>query len=203
MKSVRSVFVSLVAAALLLAVTRASAADAPPAPTVIESAGPGEMVSTETETTFTFRDKVVVSGTNLKLTCELLVVVAKRAGDPNATLGKQENFKSLVATGGVRILQSDREATCDRAEIFPGEDKVVLSGNLKVRALDDSFVQTGPRGTLYRGQKRVVIESPRIVLPPLKDLGYEKEPEKPAPKADAEPRATEPAITLPNLGAPK
>lgn len=103
------------------------AAEAPPPPTIIESAGPGEMVSTDTESTFTFRDHVVVTGNNLKITCDLLVVVAKRTGDPAATLGQQENFKSLVATGHVRIVQGDREATCGRADVLPREDKVVLT----------------------------------------------------------------------------
>src|SRR5215212_5323177 len=95
----------------------------PPVPTVIDS-GSAEMVSTEKETTFTFRNGVTVTGTNLKMTCDHLEVVARRSGDPAATFGKQENFKSLVATGNVYIVQSDREASCDRAEVIPGDDKV-------------------------------------------------------------------------------
>src|SRR5688500_17130447 len=113
--------------------TAAAKAPAPapatsPVPTVIES-GSAEMVSTEKETTFTFRNGVTVTATNMKLTCDHLEVIARRSGDPSATFGKQEDFKSLVAIGGVRIVQSDREATCDRAEVFPGDDKVVLTGN--------------------------------------------------------------------------
>jgi lipopolysaccharide export system protein LptA len=151
-------------------------------PTVIES-GSAEMVSTEKETTFTFRNGVTVTGTNLQLTCEHLEVVALRSGDPAATFGKQENFKSLVANGNVRIVQNDREATCDRAEVFPGEDKVVLTGNPKVRSLDGQYEASGPKMVLHRGERRAQIISegdarPRISLPPLKDLGYEKETEK-------------------------
>src|SRR5688572_6805188 len=123
------------------AVKMSSAATTPAiplAPTVIES-GSAEMVSTEKETTFTFRNGVTVTGTNLKITCENLEVIARRTGDPTATFGKQENFKSLVATGNVHIVQSDREATCDRAEVFPGDDKVVLTGNPKVRSTDGQY----------------------------------------------------------------
>lgn len=161
------------------------------APTVIKSDA-AEMVSTATTTTFTFRNHVVVTGTNLKITCDELVVVANRTGDPTATVGKQNKLQSLVATGHVRILQNDREALCDKAEVLPGEDKATLSGHLVVRALDGSFVQTGERGTLYRGQRRVVIEGtpgnrPTITLPPLQDLGYGKEPTKPAPGQTATP----------------
>jgi lipopolysaccharide export system protein LptA len=176
--------------ALLLAVAL-RAADEPP-PTIIESAGPAEMVSTATETTFTFRDQVVVTGTNLKLTCDLLVVIAKRTGDPKATLGKQENFKSLTATGHVTIVQGEREATADRAEVLPGEDKVTLTGNpARVRSLDGRYAGSGPEMVLERGQMRAVIKSPRFVLPPLKDLGPDKD-KKTSPANDAAPKVGTP-----------
>ena len=153
-------------------------------PTVIASES-AEMVSTETETTFTFQTNVVVTGSNIKITCDELVVVAYRTGDPKATLGKQDKFKSLVATGRVHIVQNDREATCERAEVFPSDDKVVLTGNPVVQSTDGNYRADGPRLVLYRGKKRAVIEGgpterTHITLPPLKDLGYGKEPEKPA-----------------------
>lgn len=175
----------LVGGACLQAMLHAAESTPPPAaplvPTVITSAGPSEMISSATETTFTFRDQVVVTGTNLKITCDRLVVVAKRTGDPKATLGKQENFKSLIATGHVRIVQNEREATCGRAEVLPGEDKVILSESPKVRSLDGKYVADGPRMILERGQQRAVIEGgSRFTLPPLKDLGFDKE-KKPAP----------------------
>lgn len=168
--------------ALLISIAARAAEDAP---TVITS-DRAEMVSTENDSTFTFQDNVVVTGTNMKITCDKLVVIANRSGDAKATIGKQDKLRSLVATGHVRILQNDREATCDRAEVLPGDDKAILTGNLVVRALDNSFVQTGERGTLYRGERRAVIEGgpgrrPSIKLPPLKDLGYGKEPEKKSP----------------------
>jgi lipopolysaccharide export system protein LptA len=166
----------------------------PTVPTVIES-GSAEMVSTDKETTFTFRNGVTVTGTNLKITCQDLEVIARRTGDPAATFGKQENFKSLVATGNVRILQNDREATCEKAEVFPGDDKVVLTGDPKVRSLDGQYQASGPKMVLHRGERRAQIiaeggDRPRISLPPLKDLGYEKEKKK-------QPGKTEPATTAP------
>ena len=149
------------------------------APTVISSEST-EVVSTATETTFTFSKDVVVTGNNLRINCDQLVVIANRTGDPKATLGNQDKFKSLVATGHVHILQNDREATCERAEVFPGDDKVVLSGNPKVRTLDGSYVADSPVIELYRGERRAVLKGgTRIALPPLKDLGYGKEPKTP------------------------
>jgi lipopolysaccharide export system protein LptA len=168
-------------------------------PTVIES-GSAEMVSTEKETTFTFRNGVTVTGTNLKITCQDLEVIARRTGDPSATFGKQENFKSLVATGNVRIVQNDREATCEKAEVFPGDDKVVLTGDPKVRSLDGQYQASGPKMVLHRGERRAQIiaegsDRPRISLPPLKDLGYEKEKEKKKQPGKAEPATTTPVPT--------
>lgn len=166
------------------------AADAPP-PTEITCEGLFETVSTDTETFSTFKDKVVVTGNNLKLYCDFLKVVAIRKGDPTATIGQYGYFKSLVATGNVRIVQGDREATCGRAEVFPGEDRIVLSEDPVVRSLDDQYVAAGPRLVLYRGQRRAVIEGTpeervRITLPAIKDLGFEEEKkasETPAPAA--------------------
>lgn len=188
----------------------------PPVPTVIES-GAAEMVSTDKETTFTFSKGVTVTGTNLKMTCEHLEVIARRTGDPAATFGKQENFKSLVATGNVRIVQNDREAVCERAEVFPGDDKVVLTGDPKVRSVDGQYQASGPKMVLHRGERRAqIIEEggvrPRISLPPLKDLGYEKEKKKDATKAAPAPgtspttppaaESTPPPITVP-IPSPK
>jgi len=154
-------------------------------PTVISSDS-GEMVSSATETTFTFRDHVVVTGTNIRITCDQLVVIANRTGDPKATLGNQDKFKSLVANGHVHIVQNDREATCGRAEVFPGEDKVVLTGNPKVRTLDGKYEADGPVMELYRGERRAVVKGgTRFALPPLKDLGYGKEPAKTPETQDA------------------
>jgi lipopolysaccharide export system protein LptA len=154
-------------------------ADEPPA-TVVTCEGPAETVSTDTETTATFTKNVVVEGNNLKLFCDFLKVIAIRKGDPKATLGQYGYFKSLVATGHVRIVQGDREATCGRAEVFPGEDRIVLSDEPVVRSFDDQYIATGPRLVLYRGQRRAVIEGTadapaKITLPAIKDLGFEAE----------------------------
>lgn len=174
-------FLSACFVTLLLIYSSLRAQLAEPPPTVIECSGPAETISTDTETIATFRDHVVVVGNNIKLTCDFLQVIALRKGDKTATLGSYGQFKSLVATGSVRIVQGAREATCGRAEVFPGEDRIVLSENPVVRSNDDDYTATGPRLVLYRGQRRAVIEGneterARITLPPIKDLGFDDEP---------------------------
>lgn len=171
---------SLLAAAAL----RAQTAE-PPQPTVIESEKL-DMHSTDTLTTFVFTNKVVVTGTNLKLTCDQLEVVTTRKGDPTATIGKLGAFKSLVATGNVHIVQSDREAACGRAEVLPDDDKIILTDHPVVKDLSNGATATGPRMVLYRGERRAVIEGgSTIALPPVKDLGFDKArkvPEAPTPE---------------------
>jgi lipopolysaccharide export system protein LptA len=142
--------------------------------TVIESDGPGEMVSTDTETTITFRDNVRVTGTNMKLSCDYLEVVVVRTGDKTATLGKLDKFRSMLATGNVRMIQGDREAACGRAEVRPEEEKVVLSGNPVVVDHDQNTRIAGEKITMLRGQRKVEVEKPILTAPPIKDLGVDK-----------------------------
>jgi lipopolysaccharide export system protein LptA len=161
------------AAAGLLPVL-APAQSATPQTTVIESDGPGEMVSTDTETTITFRDNVRVTGTNMKLTCDYLEVVVVRTGDKTATLGKLDKFRSMLATGNVRMIQGEREAACGRAEVRPEEEKVILSGNPVVVDHDQNTRIAGEKITMLRGQRKVEVEKPILTAPPIKDLGVDK-----------------------------
>ena len=162
-------------------------------PTVIDSEQL-DMRSTDTPantlTTFVFSRNVVVTGTNLRLTCDRLEVITTRKGDPTATIGKLGRFKSLIAEGNVNIVQSDREAACGRAEVLPDDDKIILTDNPVVKDLANGATATGPRMVLYRGERRAVIEGAesapsRIILPAIKDLGFDKEQKTATPPTEA------------------
>lgn len=175
----------LVAGTGLLA--RAAEPELPP--TVIDSEQL-DMRSTDTQTTFIFAKNVTVTGTNLKLTCDRLEVITTRKGDPTATIGKLGRFKSLIAEGNVRIVQSDREAACGRAEVLPDDDKIILTDHPVIRDLANGATATGPKMVLYRGERRAVIEGAeadpsRIILPAIKDLGFAKEPKPATPPAES------------------
>jgi len=162
-------------------------------PTVIDSVQL-DMHSTDTETTFVFTKNVVATGTDMRLTCDRLTVVTTRQGDPAATIGKLGHFKSLLAEGHVFLVQSGREAACGRAEVLPDDDKIILTDRPVVKDLSNGATATGPRMVLYRGERRAVIEGTddsgsRIVLPAVKDLGFDKEKGKnPAPPAAEAPQ---------------
>lgn len=162
-----------------------------PQNTVIESES-FDWRSTDTETTSVFTGRVVVTATNMKLTCDRLEIVALRSGDPKATIGKIEAFKSLVATGNVRIIQGDREAACGRAEVLPGDDKILLTGQPVVVDHSVNWTWTGDELEMLRGERQIRGRNTRFTGPPIKDLGVDlgKKPEAapaPAPEAPKQP----------------
>jgi lipopolysaccharide export system protein LptA len=153
---------------------------AEPADTVI-TAESFESRSTPAQTVSVFSGNVSVAGNDIKITCDRLEVVSLRGGDKTDVIGRQERFKSMLATGRVHIVQGDREATCERAEVLPGEDKVILTGRPTVVDHGNNSTATGDPLILYRGQRRVEGTNVRITLPPLKDLGFDKNQAPPAP----------------------
>lgn len=149
-------------------------------PTVITSTSM-EMWSTDTESRSIFKQNVVVTGNNLRLTCDKLDVTAIRfLGQNDQSTAKDtvpalEKFKSLVATGNVHIVQGNREVTCGRAEIFPGEDRVVLTEAPVVIDNDGPYVATGDRIVLLRGERRIFGDNVRLQGPAIRDLGADKD----------------------------
>jgi lipopolysaccharide export system protein LptA len=183
---------------LAAATARAASPTVTPQNTVITSST-YEGVSTDTETTSDFSENVVVTGTNLRMTCDRLIVVTTRVTDKTATIGKQTGFKSLLAIGHVHMTQNDglREATCGQAQVFPTEDKIVLTQDPVVIDRANGSRATGDVIELYRGDRRVHGQHVQITLPPVKDLGFDKnqKPNAPAPLPAA------PSIGIPPSGA--
>jgi lipopolysaccharide export system protein LptA len=170
---------------ILLALAARAAADVPPQPTVI-NAEHLESVSSDTETTTDCQGHVVVTATNMELRCDHLHMVTSRLSEQTGIIGKQMGFKTLVATGHVVILQTQglREATCGHAEVFPAEDKIVLTIDPVVLDHGNGTRATGDEIDLYHNQRRVTGTNIRIDAPPIKDLGFNKNAAPPAPSAE-------------------
>jgi lipopolysaccharide export system protein LptA len=151
-----------------------------------------EMTSTDDETTAIATGNVILTGTNLRITCDQLTIIATRLGDKDATIGTIEKFKYILATGNVRIVQGDRESTSQRAEVFPREDKVVLSEEPVIIDHSNGFTAAGETITLFRGKREVFVDKPRFTGPPVGDLS-----------ANAAPRSTPaaPAVVFPKPDA--
>ncbi|MBT5903300.1 MAG: hypothetical protein HOH58_14445 [Opitutaceae bacterium] len=130
-----------------------------------------DMRSTTTESIVICVGNVVLEGTNMKIACDRLEIVAARLGDREATIGEFKGFKSLIATGNVKLVQGDREATCGRAEVLPLEEKVVLTIDPVVTDHSAGFTQAGSSITLLRGERRLHVVDAVITGPPISDLG--------------------------------
>ena len=199
-----SALLLLLVAAVLLPAPSAQAADAgkktaaptgPVIPTVITSKKL-EMWSTDTETHSIFDQNVVVTGDNIKITCDHLDVLASRLGDKDATVGTLDKFKTLVATGNVRIIQGDRDVTCGRAEVFPGENRVVLTEKPVVIDSSGPYVAHGTKIILLRGERRLFGDNIELTGPPIKNLGFDKDKpmQAPAPASTVPVGETPPAL---------
>jgi len=164
----------------------ALAADAPDQKTTLEAAR-GEYHSVDNQTFGTFdgtaEKRVTLVGTNVRIVCDHLEVTLVGVGEKPGTgtvVPSVDKFKYLLATGHVLIFQGDREATCGRAEVFPRENKIELTDQPVVVDHGSGFHGAGKKITMFRGERRVVIEEPAIEGPPIKDLGFDPNQKPPA-----------------------
>lgn len=134
-----------------------------------------DMWSEGEETKAICTGNVTVTGTNLRIICDRMELIATRLGSDEAeSVPTLEKFRYLLASGNVSITQGSRTATCGRAEVLPREEKVVLTENPVVIDRATDFVSAGERITMLRGQERVIVEKPRLTGPPIRDLGFDR-----------------------------
>ena len=175
------------------------AASTPVAPveTVIEASS-AEIWTNEagTETYAIFKGNVVVTGTNLRMTCDRIDATSVGKNDPAAsvkgtTAQDVEKFKVLIATGKVHIVQGEREANCERAELLPREGKIILTGTAGHPPIiidrGSGVTWISDPAILLKGDNKVHGENVKIILPPIPDLGADKDAPAPTKPADAKP----------------
>ncbi len=181
--------------ALPLAPRLLAAAAAEPAlvPTQI-TCNYAESVRTDKEMNTVFTGDVVVTATNMSLRCDRLEVVSFVGGAKDEIIAKENQFKSLIAIGHVRIVQGSREATCGRAEVLPGDDKIILSERPLVVDAETGWTYSGKNLYLLRGERRVHGEKVTFTGPAVKDLGFDK---KKLPGATKPADASAPAPATP------
>jgi lipopolysaccharide export system protein LptA len=169
-----------------------AAPKAPDLPPTVVTADDLESQSSATETTTYFTGHVVATGNDIRLTCDKLKVISNRVGDKTDTIGTQSKFKYLLATGHVYIVSAEREAACGRAEVLPSEEKITLTENPVVTDRENGSVATGDELVMLKKEEKVTGKNVRMVMPPIKDLGFHS----PGTAADGTPTPPAPAAEI-------
>ena len=146
-----------------------------------------------------FEDNVVLTATNMELKCNRLEVFTLLKNDESdqpqgkVAIGVFSSIEKIIASGGVEIIQAERYATSEVAEVEPNEERVVLSGSPIVEQAGWRF--SNPKGQLILDRGNGRISAPgeenvqiQIIGPPIGDLGFEldEEPEDTPPDSDEE-----------------
>jgi len=142
-----------------------------------------EVQGTDDQNLFTFTEDVHVKNRDLDMTCNKLVVISMRGGDPKAAIGSIGEIKNIEATGDVVIKQGKRVAYAQKAEIDPATGTVVLSEQPRIeidgktiaegwKIMFDNNNKGGRILSNLDGSKRATIT---LVSDSLPDLNYEKD----------------------------
>jgi len=103
-----------------------------------------------------FTGNVNARGKEFKITCQKLDLYYHQPKPANPQIQKIE-VKKIVASGGVEIFRAEGgTATAEKAVYFQDEEKVVLTGNPKIRQEKD-FVE-GTKITLFLKEKKSIVE---------------------------------------------
>ena len=125
-------------------------AQAPAGSTVITS---DELHSDQVAHTSIFTGKVVVVGTNFRMTCQEMTIY----------FTNDNKVDKMVATGDVIITQPDRVTHCGHAEYFHTEDKFVLTDSPVI--LDHKNEVHGTRITIERTTQKMTVDGGRSKVP--------------------------------------
>lgn len=150
-------------------------------PTIIRSKGPLTMRNNGVEAHFVWTDEVILTGTNLQVTCDQLEVFAERKSEEKGTeagIGSFQGIRRILATGSVVITQEGRTATAARVEVLPEEDIIVLTGDPAVT--DPAGTAKGSKITFFRGKQEFEIEDPQVIMRTIPNLGFPQQ----GPKTD-------------------
>ena len=125
----------------------------PPGSTTIDS---DELHSDQNTHVSVFTGRVVVLGTNFRMTCQEMTV----------TFTNDNKVDKIVSTGDVIITQPDRITHCGHAEYFHDSDMFVLTDQPVI--LDHKNTVSGPEIDIFRTTQKMVVKGGRshIILGP-------------------------------------
>ncbi len=160
---------------------------------------------------FLFSGNILVTDGNCQTKCDALEVLADRSGPakpaasappPVNTSGRTPeglgvgHIEHIVASNHVVTTQGYLEARGDTAELFPGDQRVVLSGSPQVRESSSDALLEGGQIVWWRDREEVDVEPipdllngpgrVRVTLPPL--TSYQESTDHPPSASEGAPR---------------
>lgn len=93
------------------------------------------------ETTSILTGHVVLMGNNIRINCDYLKAIS--AATAGSAQGAGQHYKYVLATGHVRIVEGDLEATCGRAEFLPDLEQLTMRENPVIKDRARQTVATG------------------------------------------------------------
>jgi lipopolysaccharide export system protein LptA len=132
---------------------------------------------------FFLEGNVSVESNELLLTSERMKVEFEKEG--NSSSDEIGRISRISATGQVKFSQKGRISYCDSLDMNVLKGEVLLEGK-PARVVDDEWgAAIGSRIILEKGKRRARVlggevgGSPRLELPPLPDLGFERKGKSP------------------------
>jgi len=135
-----------------------------------------EMFSGDTQSTFHFSGNVEVNANDLILKSQKLTVISAKEGDSEALIGKIGRINSIVAEESVFVSQAGRTASGERAEFFPEEGRVLLTGGNPTVTDAQGTVSAGEGGYIewFQGDNRARVVPAKQLTVTLSSLKMNK-----------------------------
>lgn len=109
--------------------------------------------------TFTFEEKVRVQRCDMNMSCDRLHVINDVKG---------ENVERITALGNVHFQRGTRHVVAERAEFFPAEQRLVLTGAPRAWDTKEQQEMTGEEIVVFLQGENMVIKRARVLFHPRK-----------------------------------
>lgn len=109
--------------------------------------------------TFTFEEKVRVLRCDMVMTCDRLHVLNDIKG---------EHVERVTAIGNVHFQRGARHVLAERAEFFPSDQRLVLTGNPRAWDTQEKQEMTGDEIIVFLHDENILVKRARVLFSPRK-----------------------------------
>jgi lipopolysaccharide transport protein LptA len=111
--------------------------------------------------TFTFEEKVRVHRCDMIMSCDRLHVINDVKG---------EHIERITAIGNVHFQRGTQHVIAERAEFFPAEQRLMLTGNPRAWDTQEQQEMTGEEISVFLQRENMVVKRARVLFHPRKVL---------------------------------